>query len=148
MIRKEQEIENCGFSLWAYSSPIANKILPFIGGTEEIYVVMVNSGKEIVGDSKKADNFYYLNHEFDKHNIPNKIITTYSDKANSAYALFVKEYYKINGDDNIFYKSNYERCSFFNGVELLRKRDIQNNTNAYSVAYVAKLRKPFNVRIE
>jgi len=146
MDRKEKEITDCGFSLWAYSSPIAEKITSFCENEDSIFVVMTVTGNPTKGEVVEA-KYYKENNKSEKKEIPYKIKVTYSGKS-KAQALIVEEYFKINDEDNILIKSDYERKDYFNGVELLEKKQENRKRRTYKIAYVAKLKYPFSACIE
>lgn len=146
MERKSLETDSeCGYSLWAYSSPKAKQVNPFCEGMKEIYVVMAETGKDTEGEAKRAQ-CYYKGEE--RVEIPSNIKVTYSEKSRSAYALVVKEYYKIDTEDNVFLKGEYERKEYFNGFELLEKKQGAISERKCRIAYAAKLQQPFSVYIE
>ena len=109
MDRKEKEIEDCDFGLWAYSSPIAEKIDSFCENEDAIYVVMTDTGKPTKGEVVEA---------------------------------------KINDEDNMLIKSDYERREYFNGFELLEKKQESSKRRTCKIVYVAKLKYPFSVYIK
>lgn len=95
-----------------------------------------------------AEAKYYKEYaESEKKEIPCEMKVTYSRKS-KARALVVENYFKISGEDNIFIKSDYERMFYFNGVELLERKQRNSKKVTYKIAYVAKLKYPFSVLIE
>lgn len=144
--RKEKEVIEHGLSLWAYSSPIAKKIFSFCESEEFIYVVMTVTGKPTKGEVFKA-KYYKENNKNEKKEIPHNMKVMYSGKS-KAKALVVEKYFKIKDEDNTLIKSDYERKHYFNGVELLVKKQDNSKRRTYKIAYVAKLKSPFSVDIE
>ncbi len=146
MDRKEKEIEDCDFGLWAYSSPIAEKIDSFCENEDAIYVVMTDTGKPTKGEVVEA-KYYKENNNSEKKEIPYKMKVTYSRKS-KARALVVEKYFKINDEDNMLIKSDYERREYFNGFELLEKKQESSKRRTCKIVYVAKLKYPFSVYIK
>lgn len=146
LLRKEKELMEHGLSLWAYSSPIAKKIPLFCKNEESIYVVMTVTGEPTKGKVVEA-KFYKENNKSEKKEIPYNMKVTYSGKS-KAQALIVEKYFKIDNVDNTLIKSDYERKDYFNGVELLVKKQDNRKRRTCKIACVAKLRYPFSVEIE
>lgn len=142
--RKQKEVWDCGWSLWAFSSPIASKIAAFCEGTQSMYVVMAVTGEAPSGKTVRAVNYHPMDEVYNKCKIPSQMLVTYSGK--KAYALVVDEYYEIEPHDNIFMKSDYERQSYFNGVEILEMKVGEGKrTKGKEIAMVVKLKAPYVV---
>lgn len=146
--RKQREVDNCGWSLWAFSSPIAEKAYQFCVEHSVKYVVMPLSGVNTQGMPKRAS--LYCEYSVDKKNnsIPECITATYTAK--TATALVVEKYFLVDESDNLFNKGNYKRINYFNGVEVL---ELENNNekiigNYKKIYLVAKLKAPYIVKIE
>lgn len=154
--RKNKEIEYFGKSLWALNSGIANYVYKLcnkqFSDDEGIYCVMINSGKPTKSEGKKAR--YYEESDGEMIEIPDKMRVTFAQ--NGAYALLVDEYYKIIGDNIIYTKEyDYENSKkYVRGFGLLNKKhnDIKLKKPSKAdlpkeVLYIAKLKKPFLVKI-
>lgn len=154
--RKNKEIEYFGKSLWAFNSGIANYVYKLcnkqFSDDESIYCVMINSGKPTKSEGKKAR--YYEESDGEMIEIPDKMRVTFAQ--NGAYALLVDEYYKIIGDNIIYTKEyDYENSKkYVRGFGLLNKKhnDIKLKKPSKAdlpkeVLYIAKLKKPFLVKI-
>lgn len=148
MIRKSKEIEDFGESLWAFNSGIAKSVYELcnlqFGEDENIYCVMVNTGTDPkTKNAKKAG--YYIGLNGEKVEIKKGMDVIFA--LNGAYALLVEEYYKIIGD-NIIDMKEYEKIKFIRGFGLLRKKDSSLESGVpKKVLYIAKLKKPFLVKI-
>ncbi|MEG2482113.1 MAG: hypothetical protein RSA80_01565 [Lachnospiraceae bacterium] len=155
--RKNGEIRDFKKSLWAFNSGISKTVFELCnkqyGEDEYAYCVMINTGKEIKTENGKEAKYYEgLNGEIIE--IPEGMKVTFAQ--NGAYALMVEEYYKIIGDNVLCTKEydyeNYDK--YIRGFGLLNKKDsdikLQKGIKAClpkEVSYIAKLKKPFLVRI-
>lgn len=149
MLRKEKEVEKCGWSLWAHAMKIFEKIPEFFATTEEVYVVFSPTGSEIKGAAKEA-KYYYIDGE-NPTGIDPQMQVTYSSKMRSAYALVIEEYFEIDESDNVFHKGayrTYETGAFQRGAYFLEKKETTGNRHDYKIPYVAKLKAPYNVIIK
>lgn len=156
MIRKSKEIEDFEESLWAFNSGIAKSVYELcnlqFGEDENIYCVMVNTGKDTKTGEKNAKKAkYYIGLNGEKIEIKKGMDVTFAN--NGAYALLVEEYYKIIGD-NIIDTKEYEKIKFVRGFGLLNKKDSKLKMDKPTemglpkkVSYIAKLKKPFLVKI-
>lgn len=144
--RKQDEIRSCGWSLWAFSSPIALKMHTFCEKAGNVYVVMAITGEAPFGKTIRADNYYQLDNPCKRCGIPSEMLVTYSGR--KAYALVVEDYYEIDPCDNMFAKGNYVRKSYFNGVEILEKEVENSGRTNKRIAMAVKLKPPYIVAIK
>ncbi len=144
--RKMKEVEDCGWSLWAYSTD--RKLDMFCDEYRAKYVVMACTGRPVKSNGKKATK-YYLNEE--EMDIPNEICVTYAENRRFCHALMVEEYYLIDKSDNTFIKSEYGVPDGYVGI-----RDIwpmvkdmkKRNKREYPIVLVAKLKGAFSVKVK
>lgn len=154
--RKNNEIRDYEKSLWAFSSGISETVFRLCNEQyqkgEDIYCVMINSGRETkTKDGKYAKYYEGSNKEIIE--IPSKMKVSFAKKGD--YALLVDQYYRIVGD-NILYTKEYdykEQYKYVRGFGFLNKMKIDiNSINKRKclpkkVAYIAKLKEPFLVKI-
>lgn len=145
VMRKNLEVQTLGWSMWSYSSPIAKKVPAFCESRDDIFVVMVDTGKPTKGEVKVATQ--YRQSDCDElFYIPDELKVTYA--GNYSCALIVDAYYKIDESDNLFTKGEYEEAAFYNGFRLLRHTSVLTKKKVCKVAYVAKLKAPFSVYVK
>lgn len=143
--RKQREVDKCGWSLWAFSSPIVNAMYEFCKKNEDVYVVMPLSGVNTKGTPRRASVFGEYGQE-EMTTIPEEIMVTYT--AARANALVIEKYFLIDESDAKFIKGNYERIKYFNGVELLEETMEKGTENCKKISIAAKLKKPYIVNIK
>lgn len=155
--RKNDEIKNFKKSLWAFNSGVAETVYKLcnqqFGEDETIYCVMIATGKETTKKGKEARYYDDLNGEIVE--IPKGMNVTFAQKG-TAYALLVDKYYKIIGD-NIIYTNEYDNelnYKYVRGFGFLNKVDgdtmlkkAKKTSSAKKVSYIAKLKKPFLVKL-
>ncbi len=149
--RKCKEIEDCGMSLWAFSSGIYKNVKKCIDQREDqnsdVYAVFIKGGKDTSTDKKKTMH-YYTDENGKKVLIPNGINVTAT--ASKAKALVVEEYYFIN-DGEVIDTSEYDNDDpekFIRGFGFLNKKSNENDKKTeHEVICVAKLKSPFIVQV-
>lgn len=155
--RKGKEVRDCKESLWAFSSGISETVFELCNKYREkddyLYCIMIDTGKDTkTKTGKKAKYYERLDGEYIK--IPKGMEVTFAK--NGDYALLVDQYYKIIGD-NVLYLKEYDynqQYKYIRGFGFLNKveRDIDSIKNKKKclpkeVSYIAKLKKPFLVKI-
>ncbi len=143
--RKSKEIEDCGWSLWGYSTD--RKLDEFCEEHGAKYVVMTNTGKPTKNTEQQNAKHFRVNGELNE--IPAGITLTYSSKSKKTHALVVEEYYFVDEQDNIFQKSKYDVPEDYIGIRdiwpLKFNSDLPHKSTDKKIMIVAKLKAPYSV---
>ena len=147
--RKVKEAEACGFSLWAFTPQrkslerrlaIINECSASQNSEGYVYALFFDGGDDPKSDGTQMHH-YESNGEILP--IPEEIYVTASGK-NGDYALVVDQYFEVDGDNTI-YGGEYDKIPSF-GFEILHKTGTEK-TRAKKVAYIARLKAPFIVKV-
>lgn len=148
-LRLQKEDGGLGYCLWAYSSPVMNRILDFFDENEEIYVLMFDTGEDTTQDKYIAEAFA----DKDGHIVKIPYNMEVKCAGQKGQALCISELYKVDSADfcyrdyTIITDSRGKRI-MFNGCQLMEKtRKVRKNRNDKEPCYIAKLTLPLNVEL-
>lgn len=160
--KKSKEIDHCGMSLWAFRPQGTSERRESIPAecrehqdqNGNIFAVLTMNTKNNKNNNKRPKSeacpmhFYEADGEI--FPIPDKpLMEVTATRAHGDFALFVEEYFKITDEDNILHCERYDKGLGF-GFEFLNKLESpQENAkkNPRKVAYIAKLKSPFIVKV-